>query len=205
MTAVWLDWINAGRADFWRKAQLGPVPGAPRAAAHRKAAAIGNIAAPTLPLPRMSEAGAAQAMAVRRGALGSAPLRCSACGWEVVGPRFDCLACAGGFTACVRCEPWLAAGGHPAGHVFCVRLGPEPWQRLADWLLLPVIVQKRAVDWLVTRLYLNQARALACRVGFLMIALPVQLLYMEILLVVALCFVAFGLPLLGLMALFQAD
>jgi hypothetical protein len=46
---------------------------------------------------------------------------CDACGAPVVGPRFDCAHCPGGFTACFDCEPALAEA-HPARHVFLVRL-----------------------------------------------------------------------------------
>ena len=83
---------------------------------------------PAFPWLRMSEAEAARAMAVLHcdGPLRRAATRCCACGGALVGPRFDCLACPGGLTVCVRCEPRLAAGGHPAWHVLRVRVVPEP-------------------------------------------------------------------------------
>lgn len=185
-TAVWLDWISAGRADFWGMAGLGPVPGKQNSARGKGVAPMtqlhleeiwkeqhvrmcphcgrcvekifgcaymicgrdchgGNVqsgcsrlfnwdqARPYVsklhrppPQRRLTEAAAARAMAVQhRDPRSGAPLRCGACRGEVVGPRFDCIACPGGLTACVYCEPRLAAAGHPAEHVLRIRFDAD--------------------------------------------------------------------------------
>jgi hypothetical protein len=52
----------------------------------------------------------------------NSPVRCSGCGNDIIGPRFDCLTCLDKFTLCVYCEPAITAGTHPPGHLFTISL-----------------------------------------------------------------------------------